>query len=76
MKNILLPTDFSENSWNAISYAIQFFEDIKCNFYLIHVVRLNSIVPHESPYPIDHKSIEDLYIKPAKQQTNKLLKRI
>ncbi len=36
MKNILLPTDFSENSLNAIKYAFQFFEDHPCTFYLLH----------------------------------------
>lgn len=36
MKNILLPTDFSENSWNAIKYALQFFKDEVCNFHLIN----------------------------------------
>lgn len=38
MKNILLPTDFSENSWNAIAYALQFLEHTPCNFYLLHVL--------------------------------------
>ncbi|WP_420572904.1 universal stress protein [Kordia sp.] len=37
MKNILLPTDFSKNSWNAIAYALQFLENTKCNFYVLHV---------------------------------------
>ena len=36
MKNILLPTDFSENSVNAIKYALKFFENRNCNFYLLH----------------------------------------
>ena len=27
MKNILLPTDFSDNSWNAIQYAVELFKD-------------------------------------------------
>lgn len=36
MKNILLPTDFSENSWNAITYALQLYKDYKCNFTLLH----------------------------------------
>ena len=36
MKNILLPTDFSENSWNAIRYAIQLFEDDLCTFHLFN----------------------------------------
>lgn len=37
MKNILIPTDFSANSWNALKYALSFFEKEHCNFYLLHV---------------------------------------
>lgn len=36
MKNILLPTDFSENSWNAIKYAIQLFEKDQCTFHVFN----------------------------------------
>ncbi|SHH66703.1 universal stress protein [Winogradskyella jejuensis] len=36
MKRILMPTDFSENSWNAIAYALQLFKDETCKFYLLH----------------------------------------
>lgn len=36
MKNILLPTDFSDNSFHAISYALQLFQDDVCTFYLLH----------------------------------------
>lgn len=36
MKKILLPTDFSENSWNAIVYALQLFKDSSCKFYLLN----------------------------------------
>ncbi|WP_298238409.1 universal stress protein [uncultured Algibacter sp.] len=36
MKNILLPTDFSENSWNAIKFALQLFKNEICKFYLLH----------------------------------------
>lgn len=36
MKHILLPTDFSENSWNAISYAINLFKDENCTFHLLN----------------------------------------
>lgn len=35
--NILMPTDFSENSWNAISYALSFFKNVYTNFYFLHV---------------------------------------
>src|SRR5690606_41436610 len=36
MKNILLPTDFSQNAWNAIDYALKLFKDDECLFYLLH----------------------------------------
>ncbi len=36
MKHILLPTDFSANSWNAIKYAVQLFQDEKCTFSLLN----------------------------------------
>jgi len=36
MRQILLPTDFSENSWNAISYALQMFKDYECTFHLLN----------------------------------------
>lgn len=37
MKNILIPTDFSGNAWNAVEYAVDFFEKSACNFYILHV---------------------------------------
>lgn len=36
MKNILLPTDFSDNSWNAIKYALQLYKQDICTFYIFH----------------------------------------
>ena len=36
MKRILLPTDFSDNAYNAISYAVQLYKNVKCKFYLLH----------------------------------------
>jgi len=36
MKKIILPTDFSENAYNAIKYAVQLFKDVESTFYLLH----------------------------------------
>ena len=36
MKNILLPTDFSENALNAIKYALKLLKDERCVFYLLN----------------------------------------
>jgi len=36
MKRILIPTDFSNNAWNAIGYAMQLFKSQECKFYLLN----------------------------------------
>ncbi|MEH6406387.1 MAG: universal stress protein [Leeuwenhoekiella sp.] len=48
MKNILIPTDFSENSLNAMRYAIGFFNQEACNFYVLHALPVmhNSVSQH------------------------------
>lgn len=37
MTRILLPTDFSNNAWNAIQYAIYLYEKVPCTFYILNV---------------------------------------
>lgn len=36
MKKILIPTDFSENAWNAIRYAIELFKNEECVFHVLN----------------------------------------
>ena len=36
MKKILLPTDFSDNAWNAIFTAVKLYTNVECRFYLLH----------------------------------------
>lgn len=53
MKNILIPTDFSENSKNAILYAMDFLKDCPVHFYILHVAleqsrKKNYLVSSES----------------------------
>lgn len=36
MKTILIPTDFSDNAWNTISFAMQFLKEVRCTFYFLH----------------------------------------
>ncbi len=47
MKNILIPTDFSENAHNAIMYALDYFADISVNFYILHVSQKDSSQTYE-----------------------------
>jgi len=57
MKNILFPTDFSENSWNAIEYALKLFKDTPCNFYVLHVAPLNQSSIESNSLAIPKKAI-------------------
>ncbi|UGU14706.1 universal stress protein [Sinomicrobium kalidii] len=53
MKKILLPTDFSDNAWNAIAYALEMFKEEECEFYVLH-----TYIP--AFYEVDyHGMIED-----------------
>tara|TARA_R110000868_G_scaffold19484_13_gene83875 strand:+ start:7274 stop:8113 length:840 start_codon:yes stop_codon:yes gene_type:complete len=76
MKNILIPTDFSDNSWNAIKYALKFFENSTCNFYLLHVNSINNLVVSETTYVPTQEVIQEVFVKPSKSQLNKILRGI
>ena len=78
MKNILIPTDFSENSWNAIKYALEFFKNTKCDFYLLHVTLIYNYASGESPVmPLPAVEVIDKTIlKQAKTNLKKLVKNI
>ncbi len=36
MKRVLIPIDFSENSWNAAKYSIELFKNEACIFFLLN----------------------------------------
>ncbi|MCF6348669.1 MAG: universal stress protein [Flavobacteriaceae bacterium] len=36
MKKVLVPTDFSDNAWDALIYAIRLYDDIPCCFYILN----------------------------------------
>jgi len=68
MKTILLPTDFSDNSWNAIEYALNFYKDTVCNFYLLHVNRISSVVTEDYLYTNTESLLLDINIENSKKQ--------
>ena len=41
MKNILLPTDFSKNAWNALFMALKLYADFECRFYIMNCYDLD-----------------------------------
>lgn len=38
--NILLPTDFSDNAWNAAVYALKMYKEHTCTFYFLHATKI------------------------------------
>ncbi|MGJ5641280.1 universal stress protein [Formosa sp. S-31] len=41
-RKILIPTDFSDNAWQALNYALDIYNDEPCTFYLLHVFSVTS----------------------------------
>jgi len=78
MKKILIPTDFSENSWNAVKFALAFFKDTACDFYLLHVTLIYNYASGESqimPLP-SIEVIDKTVLKQAKTNLKNLIKKI
>jgi nucleotide-binding universal stress UspA family protein len=76
MKNILIPTDFSENSWNAVRYALELYKGEDCTFHLLNTY--TPIIPNSrfmassfQPGLLDAGSLDN-----SKKGLSDLLKRI
>ncbi len=59
IKNILIPTDFSENSLNAITYAVSFYDNMSVNFYLLHVSLVEEINNEECFYKLSDTVLDE-----------------
>jgi nucleotide-binding universal stress UspA family protein len=76
MKNILLPTDFSDNAWNAIRYGLELFKKTKCTFYLMHV---NPIPPYSgagTSVRAAGDNFREIALKDSRENLKKLLDRV
>lgn len=73
MTNILIPTDFSENSWNAIEYALAFFAECNCTFYLLHVIQNEAT--SQQPFSFSAENVQTIKT-PAEQDTKKRLQQL
>ncbi|MCG2461154.1 universal stress protein [Flavobacteriaceae bacterium F89] len=76
MKHIIIPTDFSENAYNAIRYAIQLFKNIPATFHLLHTYT-PPIFQVEYVFQSPHQdSLGDPYQIEAIKQLEALRKRL
>lgn len=76
MKKILLPTDFSDNAYNAIEYAVQLFSDEQCTFFLLNtytpVIFDNEYVIYNANVP----SIDDVHKKDSLLKLKNIIEKI
>ncbi len=76
MKNILLPTDFSANSMNAIEYAMHFFENRECNFYLLNVQKISEYISDDLVAGSKTDTIYDSITADNRKLLNQLVKKL
>ncbi|MCR8667930.1 universal stress protein [Aestuariibaculum sp. M13] len=76
MKTILLPTDFSDNSLNAIDYAMKMFKNQTCNFYIMNVQRVGSYISDDLMMANPTGVVYDTVVEAAKVSVDKLIAKL
>ena len=76
MKSILLPTDFSKNSENAIRYALNLFKEVSCNFYLLNVQKASSFISDDMMVMASSATIYQTIIDVSKKSIANLITKI
>lgn len=73
MKNILLPTDFSENSKNAIHYALKFFEGETCTFHILNSQKPSGYITADVLYGTPGTSIYEGVLNDNKKELEEIV---
>ena len=76
MTQILIPTDFSENSWNAIKYGLELFKKSRCTFYLLNITPLPPYSGAGTAVRAASTNFENYVLDESKKDLQKLVKRI
>lgn len=76
MLHILIPTDFSDNSLNAIKYGLELYKNNNCTFYLLHVNPLPTYSGAGSSVRGSSNLIKDIVQKESKDSLKRLMHRI
>ncbi|MGA9326956.1 MAG: universal stress protein [Salegentibacter sp.] len=73
MKNILLPTDFTDCSLNAIKYAFDLFRGQACNFYLLSIHKAWDYATEDLMAASAEESVYDSVLKDNRQKLDELI---
>lgn len=76
MKNILLPTDFSKNSINAINYAVELYKNVTCNFYILNVQKASSFISDDMMSISPSATIYNTIVDAAKKSITNIITQI
>lgn len=73
MKNILLPTDFSKNSMNAIHFAMDLLRGETCHFYILNVQKASSFISDDMMTVSTSTTIYTTIINAAKKSLDNII---
>lgn len=76
MKNIVIPTDFSENAFKAACYGLKLFANEKCAFHLLHTFTPKSYHPGYFSTDGTTSQLENIERKKAEQGLEAFEKRL
>lgn len=76
MKTILLPTDFSKNSINAINYAVELFKEVECDFYILNVQKASSFISDDMLVVSSSATIYNTIVDAAKKSITNIISKI
>lgn len=74
MKNILLPTDFSKNSKNAIEYSLKLFEGETVTFHILNSHKPTGYITADVLYGAAGDSVYDGILDDNKKELEKLIR--
>ncbi len=76
MKHILMPTDFSKNSWNAIQYGLSMFKETECTFHLLTVDIIPTYAGAQTSVRANQEKLRKHILRQSEADLKELLKRI
>jgi len=76
MKKIILPTDFSENAYNAIVYAQKLFKGLETTFYLLHTYTPAIVQVEHLLQSTNQDNLGDSYQRNADKKLKELQNRL
>ncbi len=76
MKNILLPTDLSDNARNAINYSMELFKNELCTFYILNVQKASNYTTDDLMVAPANTTIHQSVISDVKKKLNVLVEEL